>query len=332
MDIGFLKEIIKAEGVNRAMLERIHSEFDNRLISDVDLPESWRTFSVDPEKDYAAQWLEGLKWAASELLRLQGAGNRPPHMGGDSWNEERFVKELIQGQKRELLKCTRLLLEPPCFEIVQEGAVLCTDTMQQDSGLWEYPRGLTVERDDENGTTWCGKTTDLEWNPEPTSGTWLWLKQDIPDTFSFSQRFKTLEGMENGALLILAFAARPLDESTRWEHASGPTMGYYYNYFDAYHFSVSRAGTGFCNLRRCGPGLIMLASGSDPAENLDQWYETRIVKNRGAVDLYVDGVLCSSYLDIGSVTPRLKTGRIGFRHVQTFRGCHRDVRITGLER
>lgn len=331
MTIELLNDILALEDADQTILNRIWKESDNSLITEADLPQRWRTFSVDPEKDYAEQWLEGLKWAASEVLRLHGAGERPPHMGGDKWREPPSVENLIRGQERELLKCTRLLLDPPVFEPAREGAVLCADTMQKDTGLWDYPRGLRVERDEENGTTWCGKTTGLKWNPKPTSGTWLWLKEEMPDTFSFSQRFKTLEGMDSGALLIMAFAAAPLDASTDWEHASGPGMGYYFNYFDAYHFSVSRAGTGFCNLRRCGPGLIMLASGSDPAEDLDRWYETRIVKDCGAIDLYVDGVLCSSYLDIGSLTPRLKTGRIGFRHVQIYKGCHRDVRVIELK-
>jgi hypothetical protein len=71
----------------------------------------------------------------------------------------------------------------------------------------------------------------------------------------------------------------------------------------------------------------MLNSGDDPAQELGTWYETAIVKSGGTIDLYVDGVLCSSYFDAGHITPRLETGRIGFRHVQTFVGRHRDVRV-----
>jgi hypothetical protein len=104
----------------------------------------------------------------------------------------------------------------------------------------------------------------------------------------------------------------------------------YYANFDAYHFSVHRGSTGYCNLRRCGPGLIMLASFPDPCPDVNRRYHLQIIKAGPQVELRVDGSLVCCYLDLGHILAPLDGGRFALRHFQGFYGRHSDVRIAML--
>ena len=328
---ALLARAIEAEGKDEALLAELGAAAHGVCPEwSPPVPERWPTFARQPEKEYSDQWMIRLQWAANELLRTFRGEGRAKGLGGDNWRSYRGDDWFADAQWKELAKCVRLLEQPPAFETARPAAVVVEDAMTSDTALWDIPRGLAVDRHPEHGAQWCGKTDKLVWNPTPTSGAWLWLGREIEDGFVFTQRFRTLGGVSGGGLLIMAFCARPLDAQTSWEHASGPTMAYYYNYFDSYHFSVSRAHSGYCNLRRCGPGLVMLASGGDPTREEDRWYETVIVKRGGIIDLYVDGELVNSHLDCGLLAPRLDRGRIGFRHVQRYVAQHRDVRVQRL--
>jgi len=298
-----------------------------------DVPEVWPTLSKNPSGEHMEQWRIGVCWSAAEILRLARGEGRPKGMGGDTWTDEPGAVHMAKAQWKELAKSISLLDNPPRLLPAATTETLLSDPMTQDLGHWDIPRGLSVTWDKEDGVCWCGKTDKLVWNPDPTSGTWLWLNRNIEDGFLFRQKFRTLYlGGERGGLLIIAFCAAALDAATSWEHASGPTMGDYYNYFDSYHLSVARARSGYCNLRRCGPGLILLANGEDPSREENRWYETVILKSGGVIDLYVDGALANSYLDCGHITPRLDKGRIGLRHVQVYEGQHRDVCVEKIAR
>jgi len=56
-------------------------------------------------------------------------------------------------------------------------------------------------------------------------------------------------------------------------------------------------------------------------------YRTTLVKSDGIVDTYVGGQRTCSYTDCGVLAPMLDSGRMGFRHVQTYIGQHRNVRV-----
>jgi hypothetical protein len=131
--------------------------------------------------------------------------------------------------------------------------------------------------------------------------------------------------------LIAAFCAKPLRTDIPLSVASSPRMSDYYKNFDAYHFSVNRGASGYCNLRRCGPGLIMLTSFPDPCPEYRKWYHIEIVKSGSQVELRVGGRLVVCYVDLGFIQPALEGGHFGLRHFQGFRGWHRNVRICGLQ-
>ncbi|MBN1670765.1 MAG: DUF1961 family protein [Kiritimatiellae bacterium] len=316
--------------IDSARIDRLLKAAESAAPEPPVLPAVWPTLAQDPAADYATFWKNNVRWSANELVRLMGGDKRPPRLGADQWKSFPGEAWFAAAQWKELRKSLQLLAAPPAFTAAAEREELFRDSMCEDSGAWDVPRGLPVERGPELGTTWCGKTDKLVWNPAPTSGTWLWLKQQLAGSFVFRQRYLATQTGEQRGLLILALCAAPLDSATAWEHASGPTMAHYYDYFDSYHFSLTRGGSGYTNLRRCGPGLVMLTSGSDPAQEAGRWYETAVVKHEGILDLYVDGRLACSYLDLGALAPRLDAGRIGFRHVQTFVAQHRDVRIAAL--
>jgi hypothetical protein len=338
--------ITDAVAIHRALLERATKpeEHTDGLCSELsstvnsvlpawnpELPSQWPTLLDAPEGPHKALWWNMARWAACELIRMaDGGGPRPPRMGGDRWKEYAGDEWFVDAQWKELKKAIMLIANPPKLVAPEKVENLVTDPMTADSGLWEYPEGLDVHRDAVEGTRWCGKTDKLAWNPEPTSGTWLWLKQELPSRFVLSQNYYTVGELTANGLLIQAICAKRLPETQSWDHASGPNMGFYYDFFDSYHFSASRGDTGYCNLRRCGPGLIMLSSIVDPARESGVWRQTQILKHEGIIDFYVDGRLSCSYLDLGLITPRLDTGRFGFRHVQHYTACHKNFVVDRL--
>jgi hypothetical protein len=96
------------------------------------------------------------------------------------------------------------------------------------------------------------------------------------------------------------------------------------NYFSAvwglqsYHLSISRfndAGvhTGTCNMRK-NPGGFLMAHGLDKVTELNRWFRIRVIKDRGHVQLFVDGEHLLGFVDRDDRQfPIPDYGKFGFR-------------------
>jgi len=277
------------------------------------------------KEDYEANWNHQLWYHLGELIRvLEGRKERAEAQGGDFWaNQPKPEPETeLRNQLREIAKLSALMKTSPEFVRNRRGEVFFEDGNLDRLGSWEYPERLAIERDDEKGLCWQG---------QDPGGDWFWLTESLPDE-PISIRFELYPVSTLKGGLIAAFCVKPLDPATPLRTASSPRMSDYYRNFDAYHFSVHRGLSGYCNLRRCGPGLIMLSSFPDPCPDCGRWYEIEIVKAGPQVELRVDGKLAVCYVDLGFIAPALAGGYFGLRHFQGFKGWHRNVCITLLKR
>ncbi len=274
--------------------------------------------------EYHANWCHQIWYHLGELVRvIERRKERAEAQGGDSWaNVDPPEAEVeLTNHLKELAKLRALTEATPKLVEGVPREVLFEDGMLEKEDAWEYPRELTLERDAEMGVCWKG---------QDPGGDWFWLKKELPDApVLINFELYPVSTIRGG--LITAFCVRPLDPATPLSVASSPRMSDYYKNFDAYHFSVTRGATGYCNLRRCGPGLIMLASFSDPCREYGRWYAVEIVKSGPQVELRVDGKLAVCYVDLGVILPVLKGGYFGLRHFQGFEGWCRNVKIVSLE-
>lgn len=274
--------------------------------------------------DYVANWEHQLWYEMTELDRVAASRKeRAQAQGGDSWtNVPKPLQEAeLASHLQEIAKLRALIENPPKLFAAKQGKVLFQDALLDRSGAWEYPPALEVERNEDMGVRWRGQ------NP---GGDWFWLKQTLPDQ-SVSIRFDVypVDTLKGG--LIVAFAATPVKPGTPLAVASSSSMADYFNNFSAYHFSVNRGSSGYCNLRRTGCGLVMLTSFSDPCPQYGRWYELEIVKAGQQVELRVGGKLNVCYVDLGNIQPALNGGHFGLRHFQGLNAWHRNVQVTTLE-
>ena len=273
--------------------------------------------------DYRANWNHQLWYHCTELVRIvEGRKDRAKAQGGDAWvnaPKPPDVQEL-QSHVNEIAKLRALLTNPPQLVYPTPATPLVRDDRLDAPDAWEIPDGLEVQRDAEMGVCWQGRSP---------GGDWFWLRQPLGDG-PVSIRFELYPVSTLVGGLITAFCARPRDPRTPLRVASSPKMSDYYANFDAYHFSVNRGASGYCNLRRCGPGLLMLTSFHDPCPDYGKWYGIEVIKDGPQVELRVDGALVACYIDLGFIQPALAGGFLGLRHFQGFRGWHRNVRICGL--
>ena len=298
-----------------------------KLLEGVEAPKLPATLLAAPGStvdDYRANWSHQVWYHLGELVRIMEARKqRAKAQGGDSWVNvpQPQADEELRNHLNELAKLRGLMESTPPMRKANKQRVLFEDPLLGKPDAWEHPQALEIQRDAEKGVCWQGQ------NP---GGDWFWLTQQLPDkpvAIQFDlQPVSTLKGG-----LIVAFAAKALKPGTPLSVASSPSMADYYKNFDAYHFSVNRGATGYCNLRRCGPGLIMLASFSDPCPQYGKWYKVEIVKAGRQIELRVDGKPAVCYVDLGFIQPCLVGGYFGLRHFQGFRGWHRNVRIVALE-
>ena len=287
------------------------------------LPESLLRAPGSTADDYRTNWNHQVWYHLGELVRIsEDRRQRAARQGGDNWANvpKPEPEQELQNHLNELAKLRALIESTPSPVEAKEGKVLFEDARLEKAGAWEHPDGLAVERDAKMGVCWQGQSP---------GGDWFWLREPLPDEpVSIQFELHPLSTLKGG--LIVAFAAKPLKPDTPLSVASSPSMSDYYKNFDAYHFSVNRGATGYCNLRRCGPGLIMLASFSDPCPQYGRWYKVEIVKAGSQVELRVEGKLAVCYVDLGFIQPALAGGYFGLRHFQGFKGWHRSVRIASL--
>jgi len=271
--------------------------------------------------DYQANWNHQVWYHLTELERIHdGELDRAEKQGGDAWvgAPRPEPEDEMASQIRELAKVVACIDSPPPLVDAVPGETLFEDALLDREGAWDWPDGLAIERDETDGTAWQGQ------NP---GGDWFWLKSELPDSpLSIAFDLKPISTILGG--LIIGFCAKPVKPGTPWSVASGPLMGDYFNNFSAYHFSIHRGDTGYCNLRRAGVGLLMLASFPDPCPDKGRWYRIEVVKNGDQIELRVDGRLSVCYLDRGHVQPLLGAGHLGFRHFQGFYGWQRNLRIS----
>lgn len=273
--------------------------------------------------DYHANWAHQIWYHLGELVRIHdGRRERAAAQGGDSWANapKPSPEQELNNQLKEIAKLVALIDHTPTLHRTGPSATLFADRLLDRNEAWDIPDGLDVERDPVNGTRWKG------YQP---GGHWFWLRQAIPARpVSFVLESNALP--EDGGLIV-AFCARPRGPSVTFKMTSTLNMSDYYKNYDCYHFSVTRNRSGFSNLRRCGTGLIMLASFPDPCPSPNQWHQIEILKNGPQIELRADGRLSACYLDYGYVQPRLDGGFFGIRHFGGFNAWHRNVRIAAYE-
>lgn len=284
------------------------------------LPEQLVAAPESIAEDYRGNWNHQLWYHLGELVRIhEGRRERAAAQGGDAWINvpKPETEQELTNHLRELAKLRHLIDHTPRLAPTIIEHVLFDDSDLDRAGAWDVPAGLAIERDSERGVRWQGQ------NP---GGDWFWLKQSLPAApASIQVDLMPISTIKGG--LILGFCAEPLTSGAPFSAAGGPRMSDYYNNFNAYHFSVHRGSSGYCNLRRCGPGLIMLASFDDPCPQIDRWYHLEIIKNGPQLELRVDRRLICCYLDYGYIQPALDGGHFGLRHFQGFNGWQRNVSV-----
>lgn len=288
-------------------------------VSPPDLPADLIGAPAAGMADYHANWEHQMWYHFGELVRVhEGRKERASAQGGDSWANAPAPEPAaeLDSQLKELAKLRQLIDRTPALRTLEPGAVLFEDRLLARGDAWDIPEHLAVERDPDRGVRWKG---------HKPGGDWFWLRQEVPSRpVSFVCDSNALP--EDGGLII-AFCARPRSPEVTFRMTSTPRMSDYYKNFNAYHFSVTRGATGYSNLRRCGTGLIMLASFPDPCPTAGQWHRIEIVKNGPQIELRADGTLTACYLDYGYIQPRLDGGFFGIRHFNGLNAWHRNVRI-----
>lgn len=130
----------------------------------------------------------------------------------------------------------------------------------------------------------------------------------------------------HGGLIINYIAIRGLkgegliEDRDRMPPRTGIMANYYSHKWglQSYHLSISRFNdkgehTETSNWRR-NPGSLLVGHGIDPCKEIGRRYHLRIVKDKGHLQLFVDGRFAHGFIDRdASQYPIPDTGRFGFR-------------------
>ncbi len=163
-------------------------------------------------------------------------------------------------------------------------------------------------------------------------GCMAFFRHALPDQIAVSYE---LTVHSQAGLVINYLAMRGINGESVLDPTSGlPARdGIMANYWasefglQSYHLSFTRYNdkgvhTGTANIRR-NPGGLLVGHGVDPVREVGRAFKLRITKDRGAVQLFVDGVLAMACVDHATnLGPIPDGGHFGFRLVGD------DVRVT----
>lgn len=154
-------------------------------------------------------------------------------------------------------------------------------------------------------------------------GCMAFFRPALPDQVAFEY---DLIVRSHGGLIINYIAIRGLNGEGLIEDidAMPPRTGIMANYYAAkwglqsYHMSISRFSdkgehTETSNWRR-NPGSLLVGHGMDPCKEIGRRYHLRIIKDKGHLQLFVDGAFAHGFVDRDSTAyPVPDHGRFGFR-------------------
>lgn len=155
------------------------------------------------------------------------------------------------------------------------------------------------------------------------AGCMAFFRDDIPDGVACEY---DLVVRSHGGLVINYLAIRGINGEDLIADIDKlpPRKGVMKNYFalkwglQSYHISISRFGddgahSGTSNCRR-NPGSRMVGHGLDPVQEVGRKYHIRLVKDRGHIQLYVDGRFSYACIDRDTEHgPAPDYGKFGFR-------------------
>ncbi len=169
----------------------------------------------------------------------------------------------------------------------------------------------------------------------------LWCDRDFPEDLMITWKFKPIR--EPG-LAIMFFAAKGINGEDLFDEKLQKRTGeyplYHHGDINAFHVSYFRRKEPderqfhTCNLRK-SYGFNLVAQGADPIPDADDCadlYDMKVVKNRGRVEFYVNGLMIFSFDDDGKTYGEvLKEGKIGFRQLAPMIGEYSDLKVYALE-
>ncbi|MFC2125758.1 DUF1961 family protein [Bacteroidota bacterium] len=153
------------------------------------------------------------------------------------------------------------------------------------------------------------------------AGCMAFCKKDFPDSIIIEYALKVLS--TNGLVInFLAFQGRHGEDMlVDLPAREGIFADYVYNpEIRGYHVSVSRYDdtgqhTGVSNWRR-NPGLFLMAQQEDLCKEPLQWYQIRIVKMNGTLQMWVNDHFSGGFKDLDQIPePIPGKGKIGFRAI-----------------
>lgn len=224
------------------------------------------------------------------------------------------------GALREAEKAAALLARPSRVVRFGKGELLFADDFSKGSANWlTYGDSkATNEKDAFRFRDTTAKHPDaMMWTKQQFAG-------DLVVEFDFIPHS---EGASPGALFIICGLPVPGKDLSV---CVGDSMDTYNRGINGYHFSMHRGNTGLGNVRRVGPGLMMLASGPDPCPKVGRSYRVSVGKFGPAIYLLVDGKLIHHWYDAGTYGPVLDAGHIGLRHWAGCDASYRDFRVYRL--
>jgi hypothetical protein len=169
----------------------------------------------------------------------------------------------------------------------------------------------------------------------------LWCDRDFPKDLMITWKFKPIR--EPG-LAIMFFAAKGINGEDLFDEKLQKRTGeyplYHHGDINAFHVSYFRRKEPderqfhTCNLRK-SYGFNLVAQGADPIPDADDcadFYDMKVVKNKGRVEFYVNGLMSFSFDDDGKTYGEvLKEGKIGFRQLAPMIGEYSDLKVYALE-
>jgi len=152
------------------------------------------------------------------------------------------------------------------------------------------------------------------------AGCMAFCRQDFPDEIVIEYGLKVLS--TNGLVInFIAFQGRNGEDMMSLTPREGVFADYVYNpELRGYHVSVSRYGdeghhTGVSNWRR-NPGLFLMAQQEDLCKEPQNWYQIRIIKKEGILQMWVNGKFAGGFKDLDQISePIPGEGKIGFRAI-----------------
>lgn len=156
-------------------------------------------------------------------------------------------------------------------------------------------------------------------------GCMAFFRPPLPDQVAFEYDMIV---RSHGGLIINYIAIRGLKGEGLIEDIDKlpPRTGIMANYYAAkwglqsYHMSISRFNdkgehTETSNWRR-NPGSLLVGHGIDPCREIGRRYHLRLVKDKGHLQLFVDGAFAHGFVDRDSTAyPVPDHGRFGFRMI-----------------